>query len=46
MMNELHITVFTNLITHPSFKLKLMSLIESGELIVRVKAHEIMETLV
>lgn len=30
-MNETHITVFTNLITHPNFRHSLMSLIDNGE---------------
>lgn len=30
-MSEVHITVFTNLITHPNFRNNLMGLIESGE---------------
>lgn len=38
-------TVFTNLITHPQFKTNLLLLIDSGEENVRLKAHEIMESL-
>ena len=44
-MNEQHITVFTNLITYPSFRSCLMSLIENGESQIRLKAHEVMEQL-
>jgi hypothetical protein len=44
-MNETHITVFTNLITHPNFRNSLMNLIDNGESQVRLKAHEIMESL-
>lgn len=45
LMSEVHITVFTNLITHPNFRSNLMGLIDSGESQVRLKAHEIMESL-
>ena len=45
LMTEAHIAVFTNLITHPQFKNNLLMLIDSGESQVRLKAHEIMESL-
>ena len=44
-MNELHINIFTNLITHPQFKIVLMNLISHGETSVRLKSHEILEAL-
>ena len=44
-MNETHITVFTNLITHPNFRHSWISLIDNGESQIRWKAHEIMEAL-
>jgi hypothetical protein len=31
LLNETHINLFTNLITHPNFKPVLLSLIEHGE---------------
>jgi len=44
-MNEMHINLFTNLITHPHFKNVLMSLLLHGETSVRLKSHEILEAL-
>lgn len=44
-MNENHITVFTNLITHPGFRHSLLSLIDDQESHIRLKAHEIIESL-
>lgn len=44
-MNEHHITMFTNLITHPSFRNSLLDLIDNGESNIRLKAHEIMDNL-
>jgi len=44
-MNEMHINLFTNLITHPNFKTVLMNLLLHGETSVRLKSHEILEAL-
>ena len=44
-MNETHINLFTNLITHPNFKPVLLSLLEHGETQIRLKSHEILEVL-
>jgi hypothetical protein len=44
-MNEVHINVFTNLITHPNFRNCLVNLVDDSESEVRLKAVEIMETL-
>ena len=44
-MNEMHINLFTNLITHPHFKTVLMNLLLHGETSVRLKSHEILEAL-
>ncbi len=45
LISEAHIPVFTNLITHPNFRANLLALIDCGESQVRLKAHEIMESL-
>lgn len=44
-MTDQHITVFTNLITHPSFKQNLLCLLDSGQSSIRLKSHEILESL-
>jgi len=44
-MNDLHINMFTNLITHPNFKNMLIKLIQHGETQIRLKSHEILEQL-
>ena len=45
LMNETHITLFTNLITHAHFRTCLLNLIEHSESAVRLKSHEITEAL-
>ena len=45
LMTDIHINLFTNLITHPSFKGHLLKLIDSGEANIRLKSHEILEVL-
>jgi hypothetical protein len=45
LMNDNHINMFTNLITHPSFKQVLINLIHNGDTSVRLKSHEILEGL-
>lgn len=45
LMNENHISMFTNLITHPSFRNCLLDLIGNDESNIRLKAHEIMDNL-
>lgn len=44
-MNDSHISLFTNLITHPNFKQVLLNLLANGDTNVRLKSHEIMEAL-
>ena len=44
-MNEMHINIFTNLLTHPHFKMVLMNLLTHGETSVRLKSHEILEAV-
>lgn len=45
MLNDLHISLFTNLITHPHFKSLLLQLLDHKETLVRLKSHEILESL-
>lgn len=45
LMNETHITLFTNLITHAHFRSCLLNLIEHNESQVRLKSHEVTEAL-
>ena len=45
LMNDNHISMFTNLITHPNFKQVLMNLLHNGHTSVRLKSHEILEGL-
>ena len=45
LMNETHIHIFTNLITHPNFKTSLLNLVSSTHSNVRLKASEIAESL-
>ena len=44
-MTDAHIGMFTYLITNHNFKTMLLQLLEHGETNVRMKAHEILETL-
>lgn len=44
-MTEVHIGMFTYLITNHSFKRILLQMLEHGETHVRMKAHEILEAL-
>lgn len=44
-MNERHISIFTNLITHPSFKQNLLFLLQFGQSQIRLKSLEILESL-
>ena len=45
LMNENHIAVFTNLITHPSFRHSLLCLLEHQQSQTRLKCHQIIESL-
>lgn len=45
LLTDMHINLFTNLITHPNFKSQLMKLLTHGETNIRLKSHEILETL-
>lgn len=45
LMNDYHIGLFTNLITHPNFKSLLLQLLDHKETQVRLKSHEILESL-
>ena len=45
LMTEVHIGMFTYLITNHSFKAMLLKMLEHGETHVRMKAHEILEAL-
>lgn len=45
LMNDYHIGLFTNLITHPNFKQLLLQLLDHKETQVRLKSHEILESL-
>ena len=45
LLNDYHINLFTNLITHPNFKALLLQLLEHSETSVRLKSHEILESL-
>ena len=45
LMTDEHINMFTNLITHPNFKLLLLDILRHGETNVRMKSHEILEAL-
>ena len=45
LMTDEHINMFTNLITHPNFKLLLLEILKHGETNVRMKSHEILEAL-
>lgn len=44
-MSDQHISVFTNLITHPSFKQNLLCLLQFGQSQIRLKSLEILESL-
>jgi hypothetical protein len=44
-LTEIHINLFTNLITHPQFKPTLMGLLTKGETSLRLKCHEILEVI-
>ena len=44
-MSEPHIGIFTYLITNHNFKNMLLLILEHGETNVRMKAHEILESL-
>lgn len=43
LMSELHVNLFTSMITHPQFKPTLMDLLTKGETQLRLKSHEILE---
>lgn len=45
MLTDVHIGMFTTLITHPNFKNMLLQILEHGETNVRMKSHEILEAL-
>jgi len=45
LLNDYHINLFTNLITHPSFKALLLQLLDHKETSIRLKSHEILESL-
>ena len=45
LLNEMHINLFTTLITHPHFKERLLGLLTKGETTVRLKCHEILEII-
>jgi hypothetical protein len=45
LLNDFHINLFTNLITHPNFKALLLLLLDHKETSIRLKSHEILESL-
>lgn len=45
LLNDYHINLFTNLITHPNFKALLLQLLDHKETSIRLKSHEILESL-
>ncbi len=45
MLNEFHVTLFSNFIKHPKFRQSLFSLLGKGETSLRLKCHEILEIL-
>jgi len=45
LLNDYHINLFTNLITHLNFKALLLTLLDHHETLLRLKSHEILESL-
>jgi len=43
LLTEIHVNLFTSLITHPQFKETIMGLLNKGETSLRLKCHEILE---
>ena len=44
-LTEIHVNLFTSLITHPQFKPTLMGLLSKGETSLRLKCHELLELI-
>jgi hypothetical protein len=43
LLSEIHVNLYTSMITHPKFKGTLLGLLSKGETSLRLKCHEILE---
>ena len=45
LLTEIHVNLFTSMLTHPLFKPTLLTLLTKGETSLRLKCHEILEVV-